>query len=291
MQSLVYALPERETAQKNVNIGIIQPLESPFNLFLNLHQLVDPDKRFVYFFIYSIGARKVILWGVYDKHGQDFHIDNACRYRTDQLYGATMHWIKLGYNYVGNTVLNRPEALISKYSKEGMSLEEYQQKRGLISQGEGPLAGLASRSLDRPKMDYPEYVQKKYLLALLNGEISEEDYLRKYQQLPDLPEDPYELYEYIFDLEKEIKKYEPTINRSDLGKVDQSLQVVLTKIMNRFNEAVARGTISTKEFESILQQCPYIQECNKSLTESCSVYFYGQPEYGLLYPEDVQALL
>lgn len=178
MQSLIYATVEDPTTQqRSENVGLVQPLESPFNLFLNLNQLRDPYTENVSFFIYSIGARKIIMWGVWNKSTEQFTIDSGCRYRGPQLYGITMYWIKNGYSYVGNTVRNRPQEIVSE-------------------------------QLHGPRVQNEEYIRKRYLLAYLLGEIDEYQYSNKFGQLPPLPDDDYDRLELATDLQVELKKYE-----------------------------------------------------------------------------------
>lgn len=268
-QELIFAIPKQTSAQENINVGLVPRLTSPFNLFLNLKQLIDPDSRFIYFFIYSMGKQKVILWGVYDKQDQSFHIDSACRYMTRQLSPITMQWIKSGYTYIGNSVVNRPLEILSKMVEGKASL-------GILN-------------VEGPRMDYQEYIQKKYLLAMLKGNISDQEYLDKYQVFPKLPEDDYELAEYADDLERELKKYEKGINRSDITyRFERSIKETLEKIISRFEDTVSKGDISSERFEAALQECPDLKECNRDINESCSVYFYGNAELDLLYPEDTR---
>lgn len=57
-QQLILAkLPMNEQLDLSVHLGIIMPLKFPFNLFLNLNNLTDPDMNLVYFFIYALGQK------------------------------------------------------------------------------------------------------------------------------------------------------------------------------------------------------------------------------------------
>jgi hypothetical protein len=262
---LIFAVPDPITEagyQDEIdltNVGIVQPLDNPFNIFLNLKQLIEPDDRFVYFFIYSMGKRKIILWGVYDKQLQTFNIDEACRYNPEQLYMTTMNWIKRGYKYIGNTVVNRPLVLMSKY-------------------------------LDEPRMTHDEYSQKKYLLGYLDGKVSLELYENKYGPIEkDLPEEDYEILDFKDELELELKDYEKDINLIDvtIKGLDNHLLITINKIMKRFHDAVALGKINTDYYEKMLQKCPSYDKCTESIDESCGLYFYGNRDYGMLYKDDL----
>ena len=262
MQQLIYAYPEvRSTEDLDAHVGLVHPLESPFNLFLNLHQLNDPRRRHVYFFIYSMGARRIIVWGVYDKTSQTFTVDNACRYKGPQLYGMTTAWTKEGYSYIGNTVVNRLRHSIAK-------------------------------QFGREVMRYSEYARLKYLLTYLEGRISQAEYERTYGPLPDLPDDPYDLLDYSMDLSDELKREEAFINLTDINQsFDRNTMQLLTGITERFKELVSRGAIGTKEYDDLLSICPEYEVCSRQLNDECAVYFYGRPDLGYLHPEDPENFL
>jgi hypothetical protein len=132
-----------------------------------------------------------------------------------------------------------------------------------ISKFDLNLAQLAEKASKKKRMSYEEYERKKYLLAYLHGDIEEKDYQKRYKRLPSLPKEDYELYSYTYDLEKELEEYEEDINRIDVtAKIETPLMLAVNKIMKRFSEAVAKGQINTKTFESALEQCPEIKECH-----------------------------
>lgn len=253
-QKLVFATQE---AQDQLNLGIIHPFESPFNLFLNFEQLIDYNKRYVYFFVYSIGKRKVMLWGVYDKKKEQFIVDGSCKYKPVQLKEITDKWLKSGYKYVGNTVMDRITPLIEKYT-------------------------------DTAVMDYDDYVDKKRLWRYLNGEIDEKQMIKKYGRnflenlLPEdiNPDDDYIMEEYKFDLGKELAKYEKMINRLDLnhqllGLLNTPIKRLVADISKKFENAIQTGKFYSQNYENMIKACPNFEQCRAKANKECQLYTFG----------------
>lgn len=269
MTELAFAVAHNPISDtKTLNIGLVTPLDSPFNLFLNLKQLINPDKRYVYLYIYSMGKRKIILWGVYDKYTKEFIIDSGCKYSTNQLYSMTMEWKNSGYTYIGNSVTNRPYTFINKY-------------------------------LDRPVMTYEEYTKKKFILKYIDETITEEDLIDKYgeemENMLDMLEtmDGVEQLNYISELEEEIKSYEKYINRTDIMKdirrsVPNAIYDILVILTERFQQTVETGVFNTNEYEETLDRCEYLHQCKG---DQCAVYFYGNSDMGYLYEGDPDIFL
>lgn len=261
IQELVFALPESQNSQiyDDISVGIIQHLENPYNLFLRLGQLLDASERFVYFFIYSMGMRRIVLWGAYDKRDESFNIESGCRYSPNQLYKTTMYWKNNGYSYIGNTVRDRPHEIIG-------------------------------RELGQKRMDDAQYKQKKYLIGYLDGKITQRTYEKIYGPITNyLPEDDYDLYDFQLDLEQELADYEENINSKDITITGLEREIIqlLKNIMEQFHDAVARGDINTAEYEQMLDDCPNYQKCRDSVDDSCAFYYYGDKEIGMLYKDDL----
>lgn len=246
MQTLIFAEPLQ--AQEELRVGLVQPLNSPYNLFVNVEDLLAPNTLEIRFYIYSIGAQRNILWGVYYKDSGLFEIDAGCQYVPRELYEITRNWIRSGYEYVGNSVTDRPNQIINQY-------------------------------LDKPQNTYNDYTKMKYLHAYLTNAISDQDYLSMYESLPqDIPDDPNAYIEYLLDLEEKITKYEASINRTDLNrqllqKLSGSLRKSLVEITQNFAHAVERGDYS------MLSRCPTQKECFEGQwNASCRIYY--EIDYG-----------
>ena len=213
MQAL---LKETNLAQINEDLGIVVPLEFPFNLFLNLKHLANPSIRFVYFYIYSLGKKRIVIWGVYDESTQKFIIDGSCKYQTLELANLIKTWKNYDFTYVGNTVKNRPREVLSGY-------------------------------FNKPQMNYPQYLKGKFILAYFQKKISQEELLSRYPYALSeiyntiLAEDKdapfnFDLYldECLFSLEKTLSQYEQNINLIDSNRE-------ISEIVNRFYDSLKYG--------------------------------------------------
>lgn len=293
METLVFALPKIESQeqffgsrneQEDLNIGVIKPLIYPYNLFLNLKQLEDHNMEFVYFFVYTIGAKRIILWGVYDKSTEEFIIDGSCRYAPSELQTMVNTWKKNEQTYVANSVINRPKEIIA-------------------------------RELGNKRMAYEEYLRDKFILAYINGQISKEELERRYPYgydnfifrfeedtglTEESPDYEIELMEYIDNLREQIIKYEKEINRTDLSSytlanVSEEIYNAVNKITKQFYNAIKLGKFQIENFYSHLSPCPPISECSlKNFMNGCQVYYYGSPfaeNINYYHAGDVRALL
>lgn len=125
------ALEQDETT--DLMVGIIRPLTSPYNLFINYDNITDNKERYVYFFVYVFGKNKIILWGLYDKITETFSIDGGCKYEVAQLQTMINHWKSKNINYVGNSVVDRISERMKLYMKAPpkMSPEEYEKLKNI----------------------------------------------------------------------------------------------------------------------------------------------------------------
>lgn len=271
MTTLTFATrQDQQNIDDQLNIGIIRTITSPFNLFLNFEHLIDYKKRYVYFFAYSMGARKVTLWGVFDKKSDNFIVDHGCRYRGSQLYEITNKWSKNGYKYVSNIVVDRITSTIGKY-------------------------------LDVSSWDEDQYKQHKHILRYLRGDLSEDimeekyglDF--KYELFPpelDLNDD-LAVMEYQSELEIAIKQYELGINRKDYSGFVRGLERPIIKLVetitNKFDIQIQDKKYSEESYEQLLEYCPDIDMCiGQSDGGKCSVWSYGTD--GDLYADDIDLM-
>jgi len=244
MQALIFAVPEQ--TQDELSVGLVQPLTSPYNLFLNLDQLITSDQ--VDFFVYSIGSQRKILWGRYIKSTDIFQIDSGCEYKPRQLYEITLNWTRSGYTYIGNAVLNRQDKLIQEYLGEDTG------------------------------MTYEEYTQLKYLAAYMQQEITETEYESVYGPLPDIPEEPEDYYDYLADIQEQIQTFEEDFNRFDLNalimqRLTRPLRELVERITEKFRNAVAVGDFTN------LPHCPTYEECYLNPDTACHLYFFTEPDF------------
>lgn len=97
---------EEITDQIDIFVGVISPLMDPFNIFVRVKDL-NEDAQYVYFYCYSLGKAKAMLWGVYEKATDSFFIDDACEYNANYLSETLKKWQANGYKYAANQTKNR----------------------------------------------------------------------------------------------------------------------------------------------------------------------------------------
>jgi len=252
MQELVLLPLHAKQKEENVEeeLNVVYPLVNPYNLFLNLSELLDPDLNHVYFFAYILGKERVVMWGVYDKETQDFYIEGTCRYRTGQLYAMTKVWKAQGQVYVANAVKNRINERLNHYMQ------------------------------GKPVMSYEQYLKKKFILGYLDGKISLHELENKYPGAwkefnlihPLSPNYELDLDELRDELQNEIDKYQKTINRLDVSNaLNANVSQIVAKITQRFKEKVER---EDRAITSTSNPCPDWKECQEA-KEGCEVYYYG----------------
>lgn len=258
-------------------IGIIRPLEFPFLIYINIEQLIDPEIDLVYFFVYSMGAKKMVAWGTYDKRTSQFEIDGSCRYNVRELSNMIRTWRENNFNYLGNAVKDRFTDLISSY-------------------------------LGQSTLSYDQYLEYKFLLAFFQNKISQTLLQSKYPDQPtkfaeeiilshDLLEDDPEfnmfLQKRIHELDQQIRDYEMRINRVDLNinilnRLTDKIQHMVHDITQKFYDNLKFGQLLD---DRNLQPCPSLLQCFNQFDPNCSAYYYGNKELGYLSDNDEIALL
>ena len=106
-------------------VGFVTPLNSPFNFFVKKEDLKYPND-IIYFYAYSMGKNKVVIWGVYDPHTEEFLLDNNCKYNVSQMKEIVDNIQNNGYEYKFSASKNRISSskimvqlgISRKYSRE-----------------------------------------------------------------------------------------------------------------------------------------------------------------------------
>jgi len=245
--------------QRNVYIGVVEPLDFPYNLFANVKDILDPDRNLVYCFIYILGAKKIAFWATYNKQEQIFNIAGGCRYKVANMSKMIHTWQDNGNKYMANAVRNRIDDVLAKYTGvERMTYSEYLRLKFIIAYYTKKI------SLEELEEKYPGELNK-FLTEFdkksgLIGGISE-DY--------DLALD-----KYLENIEDSIINYENTINRVDLEKnLNDRLYDAVAKITQRFYTTIKAGEFQTDTYYKNLKDCPGLEQCEKD-NENCEVYFY-----------------
>ena len=114
MNFQVQALVHRQTHSKedvdlDLFAGVVAPLSSPFNLYFRVSDL-ERGRDQIYFYAYSLGKDRIVLWGVYDESVNEFLIDDACRWTrelNDVLASLRQHDYTFQFTAVRNQITSR----------------------------------------------------------------------------------------------------------------------------------------------------------------------------------------
>jgi hypothetical protein len=136
---------QKQSDSLDLFVGLKSGLDDPFNVFLRVDDLKN-NKDVIYFYAYSLGKKKAIIWGVFDKVNNEFLVDSACKYQPNDLKQILTNWNKNNYSYYFNTVRNRissrvnQEMIFDDREKETTLFGKFQEyfiahliKEGLIS--------------------------------------------------------------------------------------------------------------------------------------------------------------
>jgi len=254
----------------------VNELESPFNLFLRIPDLIDDEKRYIYFLAYSIGKKRVVLWGVYDKRKKEIIIDNACKYAVKNLMGILRQWKFNEYEYTANAVKNQIIKRIRLYLSEMLedplpdikTYEDYEFFKDKVERAEF-------------YNDYDEELLA-YFEDKFNVTESNHDYFKK-------------LDEFLGDLLMQIDKYEKELNLKTtdqklLNKMDKEVRELIEEVVNKFFKELERSKFASKNIMDVISDCPSLDECMSSVfgDDFCAVYFYGDRYF---YEDDFSELV
>lgn len=103
----------------DIYVGVTTPISAPFNVFVRQDDLMDDDNNYVYFYAYSIGDRRIVLWGVYNKETNKFTIDEQCRWQDRFLTDALKEWAAHNYTFGYSTTSNK---ITRRMNLTGLSL-------------------------------------------------------------------------------------------------------------------------------------------------------------------------
>ena len=105
-QEAAQSKAQRESDDLDLYVGLKTGLDDPFNIFLRVSDIAS-QKELIYFYAYSMGKKKVVLWGVYNRSTNEFLIDNACRYSPNDLKYMLDTWKTHDYSFYFYSVRNR----------------------------------------------------------------------------------------------------------------------------------------------------------------------------------------
>ncbi len=242
-------------------IGLVRPATDPYNVFLQLNSLIDEKSNIVYFFVYSMGKKKIVLWGVYLKNEDQFILDGKCKYKTQQLSTLYKFWKSQQFIYIGNYVVNRILRMFESYGTQHViSDEEYYVYKIILSEYNGTI------NYDQAISLLGEEKYNKFWsdinLKQINSDLEYEIYVDNEMQT----------------INNKIKQYEQYVNRFDLSsdlftKINPQIISLVKTINNKFIKYVKSGSLLS---DDNIVSCPDFNECRTSDTQDlCKVYYYG----------------
>lgn len=107
-------LTQKDQDNLDLFVGLKSPLNSPYNIFLRLKD-IENNSDIIYFYGYSMGKERVIIWGLYDKTNSEFLIDNSCQYNPNDLMIIINTWKENKYDYFFNAMKDRMSDRINQY--------------------------------------------------------------------------------------------------------------------------------------------------------------------------------
>ena len=105
---------QKEEDELDLFVGLYSPLNSPYNIFLRLKD-IENNNDIIYFYAYSMGSQKVMVWGLYDTNTNEFLIDNSCQYTPNQLMEIINTWKQNKYDYFFTAMRDRKSERINQY--------------------------------------------------------------------------------------------------------------------------------------------------------------------------------
>lgn len=259
--------------------GIVSELTDPFNLFLDMDDIVDKDRSYVYFIVYTFGKKKLLVTGLYDKSNRNFIIDTGCRYDVRQLANLIKGWKGRGYRYVGNMVLDRAQKRFDELLPDmnaTPNIPNYQAYRKLKY-----LIPYLKRDYSQLSLEELKTVITSEDVANFEEQVEDKYKPRSVEQYMD------GYYEYIEELEDQVKVYEEKINRYD---VDKAINEYAASIVAEFTRFLLTSDLNSSLYYDELYPCPTSNHCQdpwKYIPE-CSLYYHG--EYPYLYVDDISKL-
>jgi hypothetical protein len=262
-------------------LGISHGLSDPFNLFINITD-IEKNRNLIYFFSYSMGVKKVVVWGTYDRLTDKINVESGCRFNSWKYISYINIWKDMNYKLDTTLTENRINSRMNKYS---------------------------GRSVDPLKINNETDLKAwKYMVAYFDDNISEDDFLFLFDRL-DLSKLSYNYENYnmgkspildFYDLfniddfiegdeldnirdriEDDIRSYE----KNKLNIIDNTSSVTIKDIVMRiaelFIDYISRSDYVGNESVKLLPICPQtISDCYPDELEDennkCSVFTFGR---------------
>lgn len=264
-------------------LGIAHGLADPFNLFINITDIKE-NRDLIYFFSYSMGKKKVVVWGVYDKIIDDINIEAGCQFNSWKYISYINTWKEMNYQIFTTLAKNKFDEKILKYSNK-----------------------LNAKKINN-ETDLKAW---KYMMAYFDDNISEDDFIFLFDRLntselsysydnyyqgkspildfydlfniPDLS-DSDDISDIIDNIQDEIDDFEKhKLNYID-NRAPRSISGIVMRITELFMDYISRSDYVGSESVRGLRLCPQtINECDIDDLEDersqCSVFTFGRSSF------------
>jgi len=100
-----YRTEHENVEELDLYVSLNSRLDDPYNVFVRVDDIIN-QKSLIYFYAYSLGKKKIVIWGVYDKNNNEFLIDDACKYRLNDLKNILDVWKSNDYQFLLASVKN-----------------------------------------------------------------------------------------------------------------------------------------------------------------------------------------
>lgn len=97
---------QKEKDDLDLFVGVHSDLGDPFNVFFRVDDAIS-NSDLIYFYAQSIGKKKIVMWGVYDRTTNEFLIDNSCVYHPNSMKIMLDKWKSNAYEFAFSSVKNR----------------------------------------------------------------------------------------------------------------------------------------------------------------------------------------
>jgi len=287
LQTQLLQLPSNDNLKQeklDIYLGIAHGLSDPFSLFVNITD-IEEGRNLIYFFSYSMGKKKVVAWGTYNKSTDKINIEAGCRFTSWKYISYINMWKDMNYQLHTTLTKNRLNSRMNKIRKS----------RG--------------KPVDPLKINNETDLKAwKYMMAYFNDNISDDDFIFLFDRLDrsklsynyenfDIGKSPIldfydlfniddliegeELNNIKDDIENEIRDYE----KNKLNIIDntapETIKDIIMRIAELFLDYISRSDYVGNESVKLLPICPQlISDCYPDELENenseCSVFTFGR---------------
>jgi hypothetical protein len=264
-------------------LGIAHGFTDPFNLFINMTD-IEENKDLIYFFSYSMGKKKVVVWGVYDKINDHIEIEAGCQFNSWKYVDYINFWKEMNYKIYTTLSKNKFDEKILRYTDkiEGKKINNETDLRAwkyMIAYFDRNISEDDFYFLfDRLNHDELSYYYEHYL----RGDSPLLDFYELFD-IPDLSDEE-EVDMIINHIQRQIDDYEKhKLNYID-DRSPKSIKYIVLRITELFVDYISRSDYVGNEGVKALPLCPQtIQECDIDDLEDerrpCSIFTFGRSAF------------